>query len=187
MNADINIKNIILETNRLLLRPFKMSDLNDFYEYAKVWGVGQMAGWLPHQSIAQSQKILEKFIEGNKTFAIVYKNNNKVIGSIGIEELRNINEEQFKKIKGRELGFVLSKEYWGLGIMPEAVKKVIGYLFNDCNLDFITCSHFIDNNQSKRVQEKCGFKFFKKVILSTQMQEDKEGNLNIIYKNDILS
>ena len=99
MNADINIKNIILETNRLLLRPFKMSDLNDFYEYAKVWGVGQMAGWLPHQSIAQSQKILEKFIEGNKTFAIVYKNNNKVIGSIGIEELRNINEEQFKKIK----------------------------------------------------------------------------------------
>ena len=53
MNADINIKNIILETNRLLLRPFKMSDLNDFYEYAKVWGVGQMAGWLPHQSITQ--------------------------------------------------------------------------------------------------------------------------------------
>ena len=96
MNADINIKNIILETNRLLLRPFKMSDLNDFYEYAKVWGVGQMAGWLPHQSIAQSQKILEKFIEGNKTFAIVYKNNNKVIGSIGIEELRNINEGQTK-------------------------------------------------------------------------------------------
>lgn len=88
------------------------------------------------------KKILEKFIEGNKTFAIVYKNNNKVIGSIGIEELRNINEEQFKKIKGRELGFVLSKEYWGLGIMPEAVKKVIGYLFNDCNLDFITCSAF---------------------------------------------
>ena len=71
--------------------------------------------------------------------------------------------------------------------MPEAVKKVIGYLFNDCNLDFITCSHFIDNNQSKRVQEKCGFKFFKKVILSTQMHEDKEGNLNIIYKNDILA
>lgn len=40
-------------------------------------------------------------------------------------------------------------------------------------------------NQSKRVQEKCGFKFLKKVILPTQMQEEKEGNLNIIYKNDI--
>ena len=187
MNAKINIKDSILETNRLVLGPFKRSDLDDFYAYAKVWGVGQMAGWLPHQSIKQSQEILEKFIEGEKTFAIVYKNNHKVIGSIGIENLTNIDEEKLKKLKGRELGFVLSKEYWGLGIMPEAVKKVIDYLFHDCNLDFITCSYFIDNNQSKRVQEKCGFKFLKKVILPTQMQEEKEGNLNIIYKNDIVS
>ena len=187
MNAKINIKDSILETNRLVLRPFKRSDLDDFYAYAKVWGVGQMAGWLPHQSIKQSQEILEKFIEGEKTFAIVYKNNHKVIGSIGIENLRNIDEEKLKKLKGRELGFVLSKEYWGLGIMPEAVKKVIDYLFHDCNLDFITCSYFIDNNQSKRVQEKCGFKFLKKFILPTQMQEEKEGNLNIIYKNEIVS
>ena len=91
-----------------MLRPFKRSDLDDFYAYAKVWGVGQMAGWLPHQSIKQSQEILEKFIEGEKTFAIVYKNNHKVIGSIGIENLRNIDEEKLKKLKGRELGFVLS-------------------------------------------------------------------------------
>lgn len=55
-----------------------------------------MAGWLPHQSIKQSQEILEKFIEGEKTFAIVYKNNHKVIGSIGIENLRNIDEEKLK-------------------------------------------------------------------------------------------
>ena len=94
MNAKINIKDSILETNRLVLRPFKRSDLDDFYAYAKVWGVGQMAGWLPHQSIKQSQEILEKFIEGEKTFAIVYKNNHKVIGSIGIENLRNIDEEK---------------------------------------------------------------------------------------------
>ena len=66
MNAKINIKDSILETNRLVLRPFKRSDLDDFYAYAKVWGVGQMAGWLPHQSIKQSQEILEKFF-GVKT------------------------------------------------------------------------------------------------------------------------
>lgn len=173
MNAKINIKDSILETNRLVLRPFKRSDLDDFYAYAKVWGVGQMAGWLPHQSIKQSQEILEKFIEGEKTFAIVYKNNHKVIGSIGIENLRNIDEEKLKKLKGRELGFVLSKEYWGLGIMPEAVKKVIDYLFHDCNLVLLHAHILLNNNQSKRVQEKCGFKFLKKLFCQLKCNERK--------------
>lgn len=73
MNAKINIKDSILETNRLVLRPFKRSDLDDFYAYAKVWGVGQMAGWLPHQSIKQSQEILEKFIEERKLLQLYIK------------------------------------------------------------------------------------------------------------------
>ena len=59
---------------------------------------------------------------------------------------------------------------------------MIDYLFHDCNLDFITCSYFIDNNQSKRVQEKCGFKFFKKVILPTQMQEEKRRKFKYYIK-----
>ena len=69
-----------LKTSRLLLRPWKMSDLDDFYEYAKVDGVGQMAGWLPHKNKEESKQVLTKFIENKITFAIVY--DNKVIGSI---------------------------------------------------------------------------------------------------------
>jgi len=47
-NADIDLSGTRIETFRLLVRPFEMGDLNDFYEYAKVPGVGEGAGWLPH-------------------------------------------------------------------------------------------------------------------------------------------
>ena len=69
MNANVDISNTILETERLFLRPWKQSDLKDFNEYASVDGVGQMAGWLPHKSLEESQEILNLFIDEKKTFA----------------------------------------------------------------------------------------------------------------------
>lgn len=57
--------------------------MNDFYEYASVDGVGQMAGWNPHKSKEESQEILKLFIEDRNVFALELKANRKVIGSIG--------------------------------------------------------------------------------------------------------
>ncbi len=51
--------------------------------------------------------------------------------------------------------------------MPEAVKCVINYLFDDCNLDFIICGHYLFNKQSQRVQEKCGFKAYRYLVMDT--------------------
>jgi len=51
MNTPIDISNVTLTTRRLHLRPWKQADLDDLYEYARVDGVGQTAGWLPHESI----------------------------------------------------------------------------------------------------------------------------------------
>ena len=83
-----------------------------------------------------------------------YEYNGKVIGSLGIEEYPEKGFKEYTKLRGRELGYVLSKDYWGKGIMPEAVKAVINYLFNELNLDFLTCGYYVFNSQSKRVQEK---------------------------------
>ena len=47
MNGRIDITGVVLTTDRLTLRPWRESDLSDFYEYASVDGVGQMAGWIP--------------------------------------------------------------------------------------------------------------------------------------------
>lgn len=161
MNAKIDISNVILKTERLTLRVWTLKDLDDFYEYAKVDGVGQMAGWLPHKNKEESLMKLNKFIEQKKTFAIEYKG--KVIGSLGIEKYPERGFKEYANLKGRELGYVLSKDYWGKGLMPEAVQEVIRYLFEDLKLDFLVCGHFVDNLQSKRVQEKCGFVHVKQV------------------------
>ena len=90
MNTPVDITGVELTTPRLTLRPWRKSDLEDFFEYASVDGVGQMAGWLPHRDIQDSQKILDSFITKKKTFALDYQG--KVIGSLGVEEY---DEEQF--------------------------------------------------------------------------------------------
>lgn len=159
MNKEIDITGVMLKTDRLILRPWKETDLEDFYEYASVDGVGQMAGWTPHKDIEESNAILARFIDGKKTFAIEYSG--KVIGSLGIESYREDLYPEFDHLQGRELGYVLSKAYWGKGLMPEAVQAVIEWLFKEQDLDFVMVGHFDFNNQSRRVIEKCGFHYLK--------------------------
>ena len=181
MNAEFKLNGKIIETKRLILRPFEQNDLQDFYDYAKVEGVGEMAGWHHHENVEKTQEILNNFIEEDKTFAIVYKQNNKVIGSLGIEKYGAEEKlSEFFDYQGREIGYVLSKDYWGMGIMPEAVKTVIDYLFNEKNLDFITCGYYDFNTQSKRVQEKCGFKPYRKLVMATRLGTKEDGVLNLL-------
>ena len=158
MNAVIDLKNVVLETDRLILREWQETDLNDFFEYASVDGVGQMAGWQPHKNIEESKFVLDMFIREGKTFAVVLKENNKAIGSVGIEKL-STEIDGYENMTGRELGYVLNKDYWGQGLMPEAVKAVINYCFETVGCDYLLCSCSPRNLQSARVIEKCGFRF----------------------------
>ena len=182
MNAKIDIRNVRLTTERLTLRPWMESDLDDFYAYAKVDGVGQMAGWTPHKDREESRRILEHFIEGKHTFALEYQG--KVIGSLGIEEYSEENYPELEKLSGREIGYVLSKDYWGNGFMPEAVKAVITYLFEIAKLDFILVGHFDWNRQSARVIEKCGFSYIKSCPYETRYGTIENSEESILYRRN---
>lgn len=186
LNVRIDVRNIILETDRLILRAFEENDLRDFNEYAKVEGVGEMAGWPHHKSLDESKMILDRFIAGHHTFALVHKKSRKVIGSLGLEEYNEENFKEYENQKGLELGYVLSKDYWGQGLMPEAVHRVIEFLFEEKNLDFITCGHFVKNHQSKRVIEKNGFQLFCEGVFNGKLGqfEDRE---YILRKEDYLN
>ena len=179
MNKRIDISNVVLTSERLTLRPWKESDLNDFYEYASVDGVGQMAGWNPHRNIEESKAILSRFIEGKHVFALEYQG--KVIGSLGVEAYNEENYPELDNLQGRELGYVLSKAFWGNGFMPEAVKAVIEWLFNDIRLDFILVGHFDWNVQSKRVAEKCGFRYIKTTKYETRYDTVENSVEYILY------
>lgn len=184
MNAQIDISTVLLQTKRLTLRPWRETDLQDFYEYASVDGVGQMAGWAPHKDIEESRRILGHFLEGKKTFALEYQG--KVIGSLGIERYNETYYPELAAMSGREIGYVLSKEYWGQGLMPEAVQAVMGYLFETVKLDFILVGHFDWNRQSARVIEKCGFRYTKSHPYKTQLGTMETAEDSILYRSQYM-
>lgn len=157
MNAAFDASSVSIETKRMTLRPWRASDLKDLYEYASMEDVGAMAGWIPHDSIETSRQVLQHYISRKTVLALELKNSGKVIGSVAIElgESENIPDHLF----GLKLGYVLNKKYWGKGLMTEAVTSVIHYCFNTLKCDYLLCGHFLRNERSHRIIEKCGFSF----------------------------
>lgn len=143
-----------IETERLILRGWQLEDLDDLYEYAKNPNVGPMAGWKPHSSKEVSLNVLKSFIENDDMWAIVFKENGKVIG-----QLRIYPDENRGKYNAKYISFALSADYWGKGYMTEAVKRVVKYAFEEMNIDLLSVFHYPHNIRSKRVIEKCGFQY----------------------------
>ena len=148
---------MILETERLLLRPWDITDAKDLYEYAKNPKIGPMAGWEQHSSVEQSREIIDKVLSAPNTFAVCLKTDGRAIGcaTLMVGEKSNIGLPEDEG----EIGFWLGEPFWGQGIIPEAVKRLIKYGFNELHLQKIWCGYFDGNIKSKRVQEKCGFSY----------------------------
>ena len=93
----------------------------------------------------------------NETFAFAITVDNKVIGSIGVFLQKNVHKLT------AELGYYIAEEYWGQGIMTEALKAVMRFAFLELNVPVIYISHVRANIGSGKVQEKCGFEVFNEV------------------------
>lgn len=183
--AIVDLTGVVLETERLVLRIWKIDDLDDFFEYASVPGVGEMAGWSHHETRTESAAILKRFVEGKKTFALELKENQKVIGSLGFEQLRYLDENEFHDEKGGEIGFVLSKVYWNQGLMSEALKCIVDWCFNTQGYDFLVCCHYVENQASFKVQKKCGFEPYKTFEVATSSQGIKISQMNLLRRSTL--
>ena len=174
-----------MQTPRLLLRPFQPHDGKDLFEYASVKGVGERAGWPHHKSIEESQQILSRFMDSSEVFAIVHRQDNKVIGSIGLHHRPDESSHQEGDLV---LGYVLSKDYWGRGLMTEAAERILHKAFTVWNVPRIRVSHFKENIASQRVIEKLGFTYEKdghyKATLLNQVFEERK---YILTKEDYSS
>ena len=148
---------MILETERLILRPFEDSDAESIYEYAKDPRVGPIAGWPVHTSVENSREIIRNVLAVPETYAVCLKTDGKAIGSIGlmVGEKSNLNLPDNEG----EIGYWIGVPFWGQGLIPEAMKELIRHAFNDLNLDRLWCGYFDGNEKSKRCQEKCGFEY----------------------------
>lgn len=144
-----------LETERLILRPWEEEDAADLYDYAKDDRVGPIAGWPVHTSIGNSREIIKNVLSKEGTYAVVLKEMNLPVGSIGLM----IGKESNLDISDTEaeIGYWIGVPYWGQGLIPEAVRELMRYAFEELYMEKLWCGYFDGNVKSRRVQEKCGF------------------------------
>lgn len=152
----MNARNF-LETERLILRPWVETDAADLFEFASAPEVGSAAGWKPHKSVDESLEIIRTVFAKPETYAVILKENKRAIGCVGLmlgaRSNLGIAENE------AELGYWIGVPFWGNGLIPEAAGELIKYGFEKLGLVRIWCGYFDGNDKSKRVQEKCGFKY----------------------------
>lgn len=168
-----------IETERLILRKWCKGDYLDMYDYGSDDRVGPNAGWLVHKTIEDSKEIVNMFIDDDEEYAVVLKSENKVIGGVGLH-YKNI-DENIKGGNAREIGYVLNPRYWGNEYIPEAVRALIKFGFEELDLDLIWCGHFDFNDKSRRVVEKCGFNFKFEKVRELSLLNNKK--VNELYYN----
>ena len=147
----------MLKTERLILRPFRETDAEDLYAYARDPRVGPIAGWPIHGSPEESREIIRTVFAAPNVFALELREIGRVIGSAGLVGRHPAGE--IPDCPDDEIGYALSPDHWGRGLVPEAVEALLGYGFTELDLRRIWCGHYAGNWRSDRVIRKCGFRY----------------------------
>lgn len=146
-----------IETNRLILRPFRMSDAEKmFANWSSDPEVTRFLTWPTHTSVDVTRKVLDHWVASYEKpdyyqWAICLKENDEPIGSMAIVD------GDFR-IGRAEIGYCISRKWWGRGITAEALQAVIDYLFGDVGMNRIEARHDVNNPNSGKVMQKCGMK-----------------------------
>lgn len=148
----------IIETERLLLRPWLETDADALFKYAGDPDIGPIAGWPPHTSVEDSLEIIRTVFSAPEIYAVVLKDTGEPVGSCGIMFSDGLHSAAMKQGEA-EIGYWIGKPYWGQGLIPEAVRALLSRCFKDLMLDAVWCGYYDGNTKSKRVCEKSGFRF----------------------------
>lgn len=145
-----------LETDRLVLRKLALDDLEDVYAYSSDEQVTRYLRWGPHASLEQTESyirgVLQEYRQGRDgTWGIEYRASGHVVGAIHLMAIST----QHRKA---EIGFLLSRAYWGRGLMVEALLSVLKYAIEDVGLNRVEAFCLVDNFGGKRVLEKAGMR-----------------------------
>lgn len=145
----------ILQTERLILRPWRESDAESLYEYARDERVGPIAGWPAHTSVDESRQIIRDILSQDETYAITIRPDDRAVGSVGLKigaasDLALFDDQA-------EIGYWIGVPFWGRGYTTEAARRVVRHAVEDLGIRKLWCSYFDGNERSRRVGEKCGF------------------------------
>ena len=144
-----------LETSRLILRAVSLDDAADMHEYASDPRVTDFTAFPKHESLEETRNIIKNHFLSKpsqskpESFAIVFKENNKMIGTC-----------DFWPVQGEgcfEMGYALNSNYWNQGIMSEAGQAVLDFAFENYGVRRMELCHLENNLASQKVALKLGF------------------------------
>jgi RimJ/RimL family protein N-acetyltransferase len=149
----------ILLSERVILRPWRESDAATLYEYARNPRVGPVAGWPVHTSVENSREIIRDILSAPGTYAITVRPDDIAVGSVGLM-VGPASHMPLPMDEG-EIGYWIGEPLWGRGYTPEAAKELIRHAFEDKGLSALWIGWFDGNDRSRRVAEKCGFRYIR--------------------------
>lgn len=147
-----------METKRLILRRWNENDAEALYKYAQNPNIGPIAGWPPHTSVEDSRNVIRNILSAPETYAVVLKETQEPIGSVGIMFGDSVHSADMQE-GDAEIGYWIGVPYWGKGLIPEAVHRLLEHCFEDLGIKRVWCGYYNGNFKSRRVMDKCGFKF----------------------------
>ena len=173
----------VLLTQRLILRRWNQKDAEDLYRYACDPDVGPIAGWPPHKNPDESRAVIRDVLNGREAYAICLKEDGRAIGAIELK--LNGHTDLTDRDDECEMGYWLGKPFWGRGIVPEAVTEMLRRAFEDIGMQKVWVGYYEGNSKSKRVQEKCRFRFQRKSegVDVPLMQEKRTGYVSSLTKD----
>lgn len=163
-----------LETKRLIIRPIKIDDKIEIFEYRSDAKTNKYQGWIP-KTIDEVETFIGKVskqINEPETwfqFVIIEKETQNIIGDLGVHFFDNENKQA-------EIGCTLNKNIQNKGYATESVKKAIDYLFKDLNKHRIITSIDPDNKNAIRLVERIGFRkeahFIESLLINGKWVDD---------------
>lgn len=176
-NKESSMNTKVLETKRLILRPFKTEDAEAMYNnWASDFKVSRYVTWDTHESLEVTKKIIEMWISeyanGSFNWLVELKENHEPIGSISVVH---------DKETSAEIGYCYGSKYWNNGYATEALRKVIEYLILEKDYYIVEAKHIGGNPASGRVMQKAGMR--KDAILRKRMinKVTKERDDLVVY------
>ena len=146
---------MIIESKRLILRPWRESDAEALFPYAADPQVGPAAGWAVHTSVEDSRRVIREILAVPGTFAVTLRDRGDTpVGSMGY-----FPSEPPEAEGQPEIGYWIARPFWGQGYIPEGVEALLAHLFQSEDQPQVWCAHFVGNDKSRRVIEKCGFAY----------------------------
>ena len=146
---------MILETERLLLRPWAETDAESLYEYARDERIGPITGWPVHTDVENSREVIRNVLSAPENYAVCFKEDRRAIGCVALTTGKQSNLD-LPENEG-EIGFWIGVPFWGRGLIPEATRALVRHAFVDLELNALWCGYFDGNEKSRKCQEKCGF------------------------------